>query len=233
MMKGSKRIISLFLILTTLFLTVSFLSSCKEKNREYNAEEVEAALVALLPECEVLNTVYYGAGINYISSQNNNGVYREADFIHLNELGFNTVEELKVLTKRVFSEKLSEEIFKNKLNTTVNDQNSELGRYYQKYSDSLDPSKAEPICIMVNSVSEAIFEDRMTYDYTSAKAVGSKGQLVFVEISCTVENKDGESQTQTLKIAMFEENYGWRIASNSTFTNYNPYKDRYDELLGK
>lgn len=228
-MERLKRFVSLVLALTLLFTSVSLLTSCKEKNREYNKEEVEAALVSLLPQCEILNTVYYGDGIRYISSQNENGAYKEADFIHLSELGFNTIDELKVLTRKVYSEKLSEEIFKNKFNTAATEDNPELGRYYQKYSEDLSP---EPVCIMVNTTSEAIFDDKMTFDYTSVKAIESKGQLVYLDIDVRVEGDEGESQTQTLRIALFEESYGWRIASHTTFTNYNPYKDRYEDLLG-
>ena len=91
---------------------------------------------------------------------------------------------------------------------------------------------SEPICIMVNTASKVIFDDRMTYDYTSVRAIESIGQLVYLEIDCTVENGEGATQTQTLRIALFEESYGWRIASHTTFTNYNAYMDRYEELIG-
>ena len=133
------------------------------------------------------------------------------------------------MTRKVYSEKLSEEIFKNKFNTTATEDNPELGRYYQKYSEDLSP---EPVCIMVNTTTKAIFDDKMTFDYTSVKAIESKGQLVYLDIDVRVAGDEGESQIQTLRIALYEESYGWRIASHTTFTNYNPYKDRYEELIG-
>ena len=232
-MKRAKRIICLSLVFLNILFTLIGFSSCKEKNREYDPEEVVTAAKELLSRCELLNTVYYGEGINYISSSHQNGVYKEADFIHLQKLGFKTLEELKALTKRVYSERLCNEIFKNKFNTKVTEENGELGRYYQKYSEDKNGVITEPLCIMVNTSSVQIFDDRMTYDFSSVKALRSEGQLVYIEVTCEVKSKEGESQLQSLEIALIEEEEGWRIASHTTFCNYNPYKDKYEDLLGK
>ena len=44
-----------------------------------------------------------------------------------------------------------------------------------------------------------------------------------------MQNSDGESQRTEIKIALIEEEKGWRI-DNPVYTNYNEYLDKYEEL---
>ena len=100
-MKGaSRKLISLTLAVLMLFSLLS-LTAC---NRRYDEEEVLAAAKDLLKRAEMLNEVYYGSGIKYFDSEDKVGLYYcKADKMHLGELGFSTIEELKKITEQTFS----------------------------------------------------------------------------------------------------------------------------------
>jgi hypothetical protein len=51
---------------------------------------------------------------------------------------------------------------------------------------------------------------------------------VYVIVPVTV-SYDGKTQTQTLEIGLFEEEYGWRLET-PTYATYNEFQDIYDEL---
>ena len=92
------------LLIFAILITSIGLYSC---DRKYDEAEVKESLTELLSKIGVLNTVYYGNGIDHYSSNESEGIYHEANFLHLNQLGFTTVAELKMLTKQVFTEKFS------------------------------------------------------------------------------------------------------------------------------
>ena len=95
-----RKAVGIFLTAVILLSTVT-LTSC---NRSYNEEEIVTVTETLLKEAEMLNKVYYGSGIRYYDSNEDNGYYRKADAYHLEELGFSTIDELKALTE--FEEKI-------------------------------------------------------------------------------------------------------------------------------
>ena len=207
-----KKTASLLLILALVLSSVLF--SCGEKNREYDEAEVLAAARELLPKAQIMNTVYYGKGISYIAG---GGSYCEADPIHLSALGFDTVAGLMEKTEEVFTREYSESLFRDKISSLqVDGYVIELGRYYQSYYDA---EMTEPQCIMVNKNMTVVFEDRMTYDYSTLRVLGSCGKTVILEIDVKVTDKDSNEKTKTLRINLVEQENGWRI-DNPVFANY-------------
>lgn len=205
--------VTLHILLIFVILISSIgLYSCDKK---YDEAEVKEALSELLTKIGVLNTVYYGNGIDYYSSGESDGVYHEANFLHLNTLGFSTIAELKTLTRQVFTEEFSQQIFATKLeNMGEGDILIQQARYYQKVD--FDGSN---ICIMVDSTAVSIFDDRMTFDLDSIRVEGSKRDQVICYVDVEVSNQDGDHQTKTLKVILLEESDGWRI-DNPVFANY-------------
>lgn len=220
-MNKAKRIISLILVAILLLSTLS-ITSC---DRKFDEQEVIEAVKELLPKAEILNTVYYGSGIMYVTGRNQEGIYYEADPMHLESLGFDDIDRLKELTDKTFTVGFAQQIYETRLSSIVDDSGvRELARYYQKYSP--DGNKE---CIMVSSDYPITFKDKLTYDYTTIKALYSKKDTVYLSIECEVQNSDGESQRTEIKIALIEEEKGWRI-DNPVYTNYNEYLDKYEEL---
>ena len=227
-MRSSKkrRITSVLALLLILSLLIA-LPSC---DRKYDEEEVLAAAEELLHKTEILNTVYYGNGISYLFSGYSNGNYYEVDPLHLEALGFETIAELKALTESTFTVGYSQQIYATTLSSVSDDDGLyHMARYYQHY-DALVPTEA--VCIMVNTDYKGIFDNRLTYDYSTLKVEGSKKDRVYVTVDAEVKDKDGNSQITDIKITLIEESNGWRI-DNPTWANYNTALDKYNELIGK
>ncbi len=214
-----KRLVSALLILTAVFC----LYSCKEKNREYDETELKEASCDLIEKSKLLNQVYWGTGIEYIKDEStSNGSYYEANYLHLEKLGFSTIEELKELTRGVFSKAYSEDIFKTSLSSVSYDTGiAGLARYYQKYKDL---EMTEPDTIMVYSEARVLLVDDVIYDYNSITVEGSKGQIVYVTLNAQVTRGD-KSQIRKVKVGLIEEENGWRL-NDATYVSYNENLDK-------
>ena len=217
-----RKIVSLLLIIVTL-VSLLTLTSC---NRSYDEEEVVAAAKQLLKEAELLNEIYYGAGIKYYDSDEwKIGYYKRADASHLAEIGFSTIDELRALTEKTFSYE-----YYNNVYTTLLYGFKEEGkvvtpaRYYQHTNEETEESY-----IMVYTEFTPLFTDEIVYDYDSVKAEKSKKEYVHLTVNATVTNAEGKSQAVTLTITLIEEENGWRLC-NPTYANYNALEDRYSEL---
>ena len=194
------------------------------RNRKYDEAEVRAAATALIKASEKLNDIYYGKGLRFLEySENNVSLYCEADPTHLSELGFSTINELKKMTKEVFSKAHAEEMFSG---TFSGSGTSQMSRYYQQNDDNrVDP---KPLYIMVHKEYDPLMKSEVTYNFDTLNIIGSKLEYVNATIEVTV-TLDGKTQTQTLNISLIEEEAGWRLAS-TTFANYNKYQDIYNDL---
>lgn len=223
MKRVKRRLISLFLLIALIITSVFATVSC---GRLYDEAEVVAAARELLPKTLMLNSVYYGNGISTINSNYLDGVYYEADPVHLRQLGFGTIEELKKLTLEVFSSRYSASIFENILNPLYSgDVIYRNARYYQAWEDT---EAGVERCIMVNTDYDAIYNERMTYNLDQISAVGSEGDAVHMKVGAIVWNEKGDIQKTEITFSLYEEPYGWRI-DNPCFANYNEYLD--SELL--
>lgn len=219
-----KRILYFTLIIATV-VPVLNLTSC---DRKYDEAEVISAATELLQKSEMLNVVLFGEGIATTSTGAQSGAYKEADFLHLNKLGFTTVKELEALVRGTFTVGYSDYAIKTVLSPiTFGGVMYSNTRYYQLYADEIN--KIDPVCIMVHSEYDYIFKDTVIYDYSSIRVKDVKKKTLFISVNATVTNKNGESQDTEVVFELIEESDGWRI-NTSTFVNYNAYRDRYDDL---
>ncbi|MBO5879699.1 MAG: hypothetical protein J6Q68_04035 [Clostridia bacterium] len=205
----------IILAITVFIMTAGLLISCG--NREYDEAEVSAAAKSLISDAVILNEIYWGDGIPYSDDRGlSDGVYFPSLYLSEQKYGFETVEELKEKTRKVFSEEFCETVFSTVL-SSINDGNEMfLSRYYQKYSviDGVTPEY-----IMVNSDWNKVFTSTVEYDFDSIKVIGSEKQTVFVTIDCTVTKSGYDPQKRTLTISLIEEEDGWKLDS-PTFVNY-------------
>lgn len=203
-----KSILLFTLILCTMASVLSF-ASC---DRDYDEDEVLGAAEELLKKAEVLNDVYWGGGIDYMSGGFSDGIYKQASDIHLASLGFSTIAELKALTEATYSDSYVNTIYTTKLDEAP------VGfvLYIQKWDDEVE--KTTPACIMVNTEMVRVGDD-LAYDYSTLRIEGVEDEIVTVLVDATVTNPDGESQVRTLRIQLIEEDDGWRINS-PTFAKY-------------
>ena len=217
--------IKAFLLTIVVIFSVMCSISCT-KDREYDEQEVLSAAEVLIKRSENLNEIYYGYGIDYIEDMNTSiGDFYEADYDSLKRYGVFCIEDIKLLTRECFTNDLSNIIINTKL-SSVSDEDGiqELARYSEKTLDG------ETI-LLVYKNADVYLTDKVVYDYSSLYVSDVEGEEVFVNVTVTVTNKDGDTQTKELKIALLEESDGWRLNSPT----YTKYVDRsyYDDLQNK
>lgn len=207
-----RDIVRCTLLFTIIVLTVISVLSFSSCDREYDEQAVLTETERLLKQAEVLNEVYWGGGIDYMSGGFSDGIYKQASDTHLRALGFSTVAELRALTESTYSASYVNTIYTTKLD----DAPVGFVLYIQKWEDEIN--KKDPVCIMVNS-QMVRQSDTVEYDYSSLKVNGADGDIVNVSVEATVTNSDGNSQRVTLNIQLIEELGGWRI-NNPTHAMY-------------
>lgn len=208
-----KKILSILLILSLSLLT---LVSCGD--RKYDEAEVKAAAKTLIADSAVLNDIFWGKGIPHTDDKNtSDGVYFEAYYYYHKNLGFETVDELMTMAAKTFSADQCSLINSTILSSvSVGEEVMSLSRYYQKVN--LKDGKT-PEAIMVNSTWENLLIGEAVYDLDSIEVIGSEKDTVYVTVKVTVTLEDYEPQTRTLRVALVEEDAGWRIDS-PTYISY-------------
>lgn len=208
-----KKILSILLILSLSLLT---LVSCGD--RKYDEAEVKAAAKTLIADSAVLNDIFWGKGIPHTDDKNtSDGVYFEAYYYYHKNLGFETVDELMTMAAKTFSADQCSVINSTILSSvSVGEEVMSLSRYYQKVN--LKDGKT-PEAIMVNSTWENLLIGEAAYDLDSIEVIGSEKDTVYVTVKVTVTLEDYEPQTRTLRVALVEEDAGWRIDS-PTYISY-------------
>lgn len=197
----------LFCVLLTLVLVFSSFS-CGKRNRDYDEYEVKTAAENLIRKSKTLNDIYWGAGIGYYEDDNYaNGYYYPADPTALFNLGFETVDELKERTAKVFSKQYCDVIFEGNFISEGEENQDIPKRYYQSFD-----------CIMVYSKATVFLTDKVTYLYDTFEVVGSRKDTVFVTISVRVERGEA-SQERVIEIGLVEEDGEWRI-DTPTYVSY-------------
>ena len=205
-----RKIISTVTVLLLLFS----LTSCKEKNREYDEAEVKAAALDLIEGSAVLNEVLWGRGIEYdVDTNYSNGYYYPASPMALEELGISSVDDLKAKCAMVFSTGYCESIF-GSVFSSYGDKEDILG--YARYYQGLD-------ALMVYSRANVLLSDEVEYLYDTLSVTHSRGEVVYVSISVKVTRGE-KSQTQTIEVGLIEEASGFRI-DTPTYLVYNEYLD--------
>ena len=199
-----KRIISVILITVLSLLTFV---SCGDK--KYDEENVKNVARELISSSVVLNDIFWGKGLPYtVDRDTADGSYYEADFAYHKELGFETLDELMTIAGKTFSKEQCSVIESTVLSSiNVGDETMNLSRYYQKVLDG------KPVCIMVNSLTENLIIGEAVYDLDSIEVIGSEKDTVFVTVKATITYKDYEPQIRTVRVALVEEDAGWRIDS--------------------
>lgn len=212
------RIAALLLLLAILSTLSLSLSSCAES---YDEDEVIEASRTLLKNSEALNTVFFGHGIAYVDSNYSNGDYKEASTAHLAKLGFSTLAELRTLTYSTYTDSYAESVLNLALNPLYN-MDGEI-QYMAKYAEAFyDAELTQPYILVYSKIEDVriIFEDRMTFDYTSVRADGIKDGRVKMWVEVTVENEDGNKQSREISFSIKKENEkGYRL-TGPVFTNY-------------
>ena len=186
-------------------------------NREYDKEEVIAAARDLIERSVVLSEIYFGDGIPYIDDEKDTSNYRPADTEYLENLGIKYIEDLKNLTRGVFSEAESEFLFSRFLDRLDSDEFVGLAHYISSYDGEGEEKEETGILVYKKREKNALVrkEESTTHDYNTISVIGSEGERVKISIKSTVLCDDGRSCTLTNEIYLIEEDSGWRLDSQT------------------
>ena len=215
----SVKITALLLALILMFT----LTSC-EKDREYDEAEVLRATADLIERAKPINEIFYGKGLSF-TEEGAIGAYKPATPASLTRYGISTIDDLKALTRSVYSSKTSEGIFAAVLSPTYSgDSIVNYARYYQAVDDD-----GNPTTIMVRSNYEHFGSTNMVYhDGMTVKDVEGEVIIVSVPVTLTRES-DGKVKNTTIDVKLIEEADGWRLCK-TTYVVYTESTDEYDEM---
>lgn len=225
-----KRIIGLILALSMISCALLSLSSC---DRSYDEDEVLSAAKTLIERSQNLkiNEIFFGEGIKHNEYQELiYGNYKEADFIHLNELGFDNFAELEYITTMVYTKECYNSVFKNVLRPSY-DANGNV-KIFARYLEKVDEESGEVIALLVNVNYEGlVLEGSVEYHTSTLEIVDVEDEIIRVSVGATVTSGDGEkTQDRRITFNMIELEDGWRLDS-PIYVGYDENYDRYDDLL--
>ena len=207
-----KKTLSLLLSVLLLCGALSF-AGCAKLDTTGLAE----AAPDLIARSVLFNEIYFGDGIPY--NENDApaiGAFYYADPDYLVKHGFSTVEQLKILTKEVFSEEYSATIFKNALEGYAVEGTTDYS--YARYSSNQALKlRDEKETILVNEDYDFFTIGKTTYDYASLTLGKVTKDSAVMTINVTTvyaatAEQDELTTTDTLEITFVYEN-GWRIDS--------------------
>ena len=190
-------------------------------NREYDEAEISLAAEELIKKSILINEIFWYDGIPAGTDQDGITMksYQRVDKTYLENNGIKLVEDIKNLTRGVFSESQSEFLFRIFLSGGTDDSFTGIAHYIPEYLVDTETGKKEEIGILVSSKrkddSFVKIGEKTEYDYSSIKAIASEGERVKIEVSCTVTTSDGKKQTTTKYMYLIEEEDGWRLDSLS------------------
>lgn len=185
-----------------------------------------AAAKELLPRSMLVNELFYGNGIPVSEAQDarEQGRYREADATYLAERGISSIEDMKTLALDVYCDSFCTSMFSTTLKSLYDD---DVIAGYLRYFE-MAATDTEPYALMVDTSPTVLLRDTVSYDLSSVKTDGVKGELVYIKVDITVTNAEGKSQSRTIRVAMIEETEGWRFYE-LTGASYSSYFDRIEE----
>ncbi len=187
------------------------------ENREYDEVEVISVAKDLIERSVVISEIYFGDGIPFISDGENKSNYRPADTKYLETLGVKYIDDLKNLTRGVFSESESEFLFSRFFDRVDSDEYLGVVHYIPSYEGEGNDKKETGILVYKDREKNVLVraDESMVHDYNTIRVIGSEGERVKITIQSTVVCDDGKRCTLTNELYLVEEKDGWRLDSQT------------------
>ncbi len=212
------KILSLLLCLCLISL---FLTSCEERDREYNEAEVTAAARTLIEKSRIFNEIYWGAGIGFLPPEDGSEAkgYRPADPEALAKLerdyGIKDLKTLKEKTREIFSEAGYNWIVSSCL-TNINGESGKV--FYARYYQSTE-ANGGGLMVYTNALNIFSQTEQVEYLYDQMTVSDVKGQVLTVSLKVKTVGKNGETKTSPFTVALIEEKDGYRLNGASYATH--------------
>ena len=205
-----KRIFSALTVLLLIFTLAFSMTSC---DRDYDEAEVVAAAKLLLKKAEPLNEIYYGKGLRCDElSVESVGSFKLVLDEELVLYGIKTIDDLKRMTREVFTMSCSEMIFNTRLDP-IYDVNGNI--IYQARYIEHSPGADNEKFIYVDPNYTVSMTDTVEYYYDTVKVLDVEDLFLYMSVNAKITNENGESRERVIEFTMLEESSGWRL---DTFT---------------
>ena len=213
-----KRIFSILTVIIMLLTIVFTATSC---DRDYDEEEVLTAAGSLLRKAQTLNEIYYGRGLMCDElSVESVGSYRLVLDEELEKYGINTLDDIKVMTRNVFTAGCSSEIINTRLDS-IYDANGEI--IYQARYIEHSPGADKEKFIYVDPNYTVLMTDTIEYYFDTVKVKDVEELYIYMSVEAKITNQNGDSRIREIEFTMLEEESGWRLDS-LTFAVYEEVK---------
>ena len=223
----------IFSLVLCLCLVCAVFTSCNggkkndPKDREYDEAEVVAAAQQLIEKSQILNEIYYGAGIRYTvpEKEEDLNAYMPADPEYLDWLyqnhGIKDIETLKAKTKEVFSETGSASVISSRLENTTGENG--IAGYARYYTAKDDEDLGTVAGLMVYTKAKNYLENTVSveYIYDGMHVSAVKGEYLTVSLKVKTTGKDGSTDTRDITVKLIEEANGYRL-SGATYVTHQP-----------
>ncbi len=177
--KKMKRLVVIFLVIFTVFA----LSACEKKPTD---EELLAAARPLVEQSVLVNDIFYGKGIPYITENvgitaQAMGNYSPADKEFLSANGIENTDDLRKLVSKVYSSGVCNVIFTTKL-SSVSD-----GTVYAGYAEYIDLTSG--LCVYTKR--ENYINAEVEYDFDSMEVIEKTSDKARVKIEVKLSQTKG------------------------------------------
>ncbi len=230
-MRGTIRIVTLLICLSLTFC----LCSCEKEEppRDYVESEVLSSAEELLEHSKLVNRLIWGVGLPILDDESaqKHGVYVEYDRTLAEEMGIQSVDDIRALCQEVYTTALCSSIEQTVFSALKDEDDNVLG-YVRYYDAKKEVDNLEVSYIMVNTESTVYFDKEVEYHTETLKIKEVKGQIIYLTVEVTVLDGENNEHERTLTFSMLEEEGAWRLGSPS-YIKYDPYADIYDDLVGQ
>lgn len=164
-------------------------------------EEATARAAELLEKSVLINRIYYGSGIPADPNAVGQAAYKKADPEFLKANGFSTIEELKALTREVYTSYCAEDVFFNVFLTLI------------EVEDSRPRYKEDNGSFYVDTTVEPTVADKVEFDTGSIKITKKSRNIIYFTVDMTVYSPDGQKSQKlsAQSFSMREENGVWLL----------------------
>ena len=190
-------------------------------DREYDETEVSLAAKALLEKSILINEIFWYDGIPVTDDVEGITLkaYKRSDKAYLESIGITCYEDIKKMTRGVFSQSKSDDIFRIFLAGSNDESFTGVSYYIPEYLIDMETGERTEVGILVSNkrAEDNLVKigEKTEYDYDSVKVITSEGERVKIEVKCTVTTSDGKTQTRTESMYLIEEEDGWKLDSLS------------------
>lgn len=197
----------LVLALSLVLIAIGF-SSCEKPAAD---EEILSSARTLVADAAQINDIFYGEGIPYAMGNDGSGGsignYSPADPLYLEKIGVKTVEDLKKMTSKVYSEGVCNVIFETKL-SSVSD-----GTVYAGYAEYIELPNAG-LSVYVKRLDYINAE--CEYKTDTLKILEKSSDTATLSVEVTLTNR-GQTQEKVKEFKMIKTEDGEWLLDSMTY----------------